>query len=253
VINSNPNIPPIYSPYKGLEGTEYAYAPGGARTCITIPKEGAVVTSYQVGAFKEGQPGAFPDPGFSAPTWVPHSMYWKFGKGTTWTHSERITEYWHNVNNPYAADILLAEIIFSTGRKLPDDVILVHDLRASLYNYQSSTAITLSFLEFIDRFGADTTTIASKMTDVSMRATDARQLYLDQEYSQSLTLLGVVIDEMESLMDEALRLKDQALLWIYVIEWLTVTGVFLVAGFTLWTLMVRRRLYREVSVTRVIE
>ena len=58
---------------------------------------------------------------------------------------------------------------------------------------------------------------------------------------------------MESLLDEALRLKDHVLVWIYLIEWLTVTGVFLVAGFTLWTLMIRRRLYREVAVTRIVE
>jgi hypothetical protein len=212
-----------------------------------------MVTSYQIGAFQVGQPGALPDPDFSAPTWVPHSMYWKYGNGTTWTHSERITEYWNNVYNPYAADIMINEIIFSTGRELPDDVVLVHNLRNRLFHYRSSTAVTLSFLEFIDRFGADTTTIAAKMTDVSLKATDAQQLYLDQDYSGSLALLETVIDEMESLMDDALRLKDQALLWIYVIEWMTVTGVFLVAGFTLWTLMIRRKLYREVSVTRIVE
>jgi hypothetical protein len=91
------------------------------------------------------------------------------------------------------------------------------------------------------------------MTDVTLKATDAKQHYLDQEYPQASSLLEDVLDEMESLLDEALRLKDQALVWIYLIEWMTVTGVFLVAGFTLWTLMVRRRLYREVAVTRVIE
>jgi len=254
VINSNPNLPPIYRPYKGLEGTEFASgAPGGSTTCITIPKEGAMVTSYQIGDFDIGQPGALPDPDFTAPTWVPHSMYWKFGNGTTWTHSERITEYWNNIYNPYGPDIMIAEILFSSGRELPDDVVLVHNLRSRFFDYRSASSITLSFLEFIDRFGADTTTIASKMTDVSLKASDAQQLYLDQEYPQSLSLMEEVIDEMESLLDEALRLKDQALVWIYLIEWFSVTGVFLLSGVVLWTLMVRRKLYREVSVTRAVE
>ena len=251
IINSNPNIPPVYRPYRGLDGTEYAFNPGGSSTtCITIPKEGAVVTSYQVGAFKVGQPGALPDPEFSSPTWVPHSMYWRYGNGTTWTHSERITEYWNNVYNPYGPDMLLAEIIFSTGRRLPDDVVLVHNLRRRFWEYRSASAITLSFLEFVDLFGADTSAISLRMAEVSTGFREAQQLYLDQEYDQSLSQMDDTIEDMESLLDDALRLKDQALLWVYLIEWLSVTGVLMIASFTLWTLMVRRRLYREVAVTR---
>ncbi len=50
---------------------------------------------------------------------------------------------------------------------------------------------------------------------------------------------------------EAVRLKDQALFWVYVIEWLAVTSASMVAAFTLWTLMVRRGLYRSVATTRM--
>ena len=253
VINTNPSLPPIYRPYKGLEGTEFIHSPSGSTTCITIPKEGAMVTSYQVGAFDVGQPGALPDPGFTAPTWVPHTMYWKYGNGTTWTHSERITEYWNTVFNPYGPDILMAEILFSTGRSLPDDVVLVHNLRSKFWDFSATSTVTMSFLEFIDLFGADTTPVSEEMAVVSQKAGDAKQLYLDQEYEQSLSMMEEALEEMEGLMREALRLKDQALVWIYVIEWLTVTGVFLAAGSVLWTLMVRRMLYQEVEVTRLHE
>jgi len=51
--------------------------------------------------------------------------------------------------------------------------------------------------------------------------------------------------------EAALRLKDRALFWIYVIEWLSVSATFLVAGFAVWTLMVRRRLHREIAMTRL--
>jgi hypothetical protein len=180
-------------------------------------------------------------------------MYWKFGKGTTWTHSERITEYWSTELNPYGPDLLLAEIIFSTGRKLPEDVVMVHELRSRFWDFRATTSITLSYLEFIDRFGADTSKISSKMVDVSRKSIDAKQLYLDQEFGQSFSLMGDAIEDMESLMMEALRLKDQTLVWTYAIEWLAVTGVLLVTGFSVWTLMVKRRLYREVSVTRMLE
>ena len=63
------------------------------------------------------------------------------------------------------------------------------------------------------------------------------------------------IDELRDLMTQieakSVELKDRALFWIYVIEWLVVSGVSMLCGFLLYTLMVRRRMYREVSVTRL--
>jgi hypothetical protein len=62
--------------------------------------------------------------------------------------------------------------------------------------------------------------------------------------------MEVLLRDLENLRIDALVLKDRALFWIYVIEWLSVSGTFLLAGFVLWTLMVRRRLYRQVASTR---
>jgi hypothetical protein len=53
------------------------------------------------------------------------------------------------------------------------------------------------------------------------------------------------------ISNEAIRLKDQALLWVYVIEWLSVTGMGLLSGLVAWTLMIRRKLYRQVEATRL--
>lgn len=47
----------------------------------------------------------------------------------------------------------------------------------------------------------------------------------------------------------ARREKNIALMWVYVIEWLVTVSTFFIAGFVLWSLMVRRRLYREVAKT----
>jgi hypothetical protein len=252
VINTNPGVPPIYSPYRGLEGTEFAFMPSGAQICVTIPREGAVVTTYQIGDFKLGDPGSLPDPRFTTPGWVPHSMYWRYGNSTTWTHSDRLTEYWNSVYNPYGPDMILAEILFSTGRRLPEDVVLVHNLRSRFWEYASSRSITMSFLEFIDLFGADTAPISSKMGEAYDKTREAEGLYLEQEYGQALSRIEEALREMEGLREEALRLRDRALVWIYLIEWFAVSGVFLVGGLALWALMIRRRLYREVSVTRAL-
>jgi hypothetical protein len=48
-----------------------------------------------------------------------------------------------------------------------------------------------------------------------------------------------------------MRMKDQVMVWIYVIEWATVTATFAIGVYGVWTLMVRRRLYRDVGRTRL--
>jgi hypothetical protein len=54
------------------------------------------------------------------------------------------------------------------------------------------------------------------------------------------------MDQAEIVAEEV---KNEALLWVYLTEWLSVSGTALIVGFVLWTLMVRRRLYREVETT----
>jgi hypothetical protein len=46
-------------------------------------------------------------------------------------------------------------------------------------------------------------------------------------------------------------MKDRALAWVYVTEWLAITGTTMICGYVLWAIMVRRRLYRAVRVTRL--
>jgi hypothetical protein len=89
------------------------------------------------------------------------------------------------------------------------------------------------------------------MADASRKTKEATEAYLQEEYQGSLAMMEEAIEEMEGLRAEAMRLKDQALAWVYLVEWLVVSGAFLLAGFTLWTLMVRRRLYRAVPATRM--
>ena len=58
-------------------------------------------------------------------------------------------------------------------------------------------------------------------------------------------------NEAKTIVKEAkLEAKDEALFWVYVIEWFTVSGTGMMCGAILWTLMVRRAAYREVGTTR---
>jgi hypothetical protein len=109
-----------------------------------------------------------------------------------------------------------------------------------------------ALLDFIDRFGANTGPVTQRMARIAGTITDAKQLYLDQEYPESSSTMDGALSDLDLLRDQALKLKDRALLWIYVTEWFAMSGVSLVVGFALWTLMVKRRLYKEVETTRLL-
>ena len=79
---------------------------------------------------------------------------------------------------------------------------------------------------------------------------ESNQLYLDEQYQESLEKLEEAFEGLKRVADDSVKVKETALFWIYMIEWFTVTGTCVLTGFVLWTLMVRRRLYREVEVTR---
>ncbi len=252
VINTNPNMPPILKPYESFEGVEVATTPG--TTCIAIPKKGATITSYAIGAFPAGYPGLYPDPGFKSPGWMPHTMYWRYGNATTWTHIDMLAFdlYWNPVSNPYSIDMILAEFMFATGRDLPEDVVLVHYLRGRFAIFNSVRSFIYSILEFIDKFGANATPLVSKIDTISAAAKEGSRQYLRQEYDKSQSTMDTAIIDMEALRSEAVRLKNRALFWVYVVEWLAVSGASLLAAFALWSLMIKRKLYREVVVTRTV-
>jgi len=48
-----------------------------------------------------------------------------------------------------------------------------------------------------------------------------------------------------------MRLKDMALMWVYVSEWAAVLGTSLLAGYVVFTLMLRRAMYRQAGMTRL--
>jgi hypothetical protein len=147
--------------------------------------------------------------------------------------------------------MILAELMYSTGRDLPTDVIQVHRLRVKFTDYASSQGFIFSLLDFIEKFGANTVGIVDQIDEISGVEDEAKTLYLEQAYQDSSLVIDQALQEIELLREEALRLKDRALIWIYVVEWLSVTGVSMLCAFVLWSLMVKRKLYRTVSTTRM--
>ncbi len=139
---------------------------------------------------------------------------------------------------------------YSRGVKLPDDLIVYDSVRYLFYEYPVRRSVATSLLEFVERFGARTSTAFDHIAEIDVMEKAAEALYLTQQYESALSELQAAGEEFRALSEQLMSLKDKALLWVYIVEWLAVSGTAMVCGATLWTLMIRKRLYRQVQVTR---
>ena len=242
ILNEDARIPDVVKAYKHVLNFQV----GQWGNNLIIPKKGSEIYTWsKTGVFPEV---SYPDPGL-----FPHILGWRYGKGYTWSVQDILgASFWHEGNNPYGTDVMIAMIMYSTGRDLPDDVVLVHELRSRFSNYIEVKSFIFSLMEFVDTFGANTASLEQGIKDMDDRWKESRYLYLAQDYTESWGKMELLISDLSLLRADALRLKDQALFWIYVIEWLTVSGTFLFTGFIVWTLMIRRRLYKQVESTKLI-
>jgi hypothetical protein len=106
-------------------------------------------------------------------------------------------------------------------------------------------------MEFISRFGANSNRVDEKLNEAEEVLSRARGYFVDLDLARSLDEADQVILLLREADELALKAKQTALFWVYAIEWLSVTATLLFCGVVLWSLMVRRRLYREVSATRM--
>jgi hypothetical protein len=191
----------------------------------------------------------------------PFMVSWRWGEGLVWAIAQDYDREWWGVVpglsswdhqiNPVSPDIVLNMLYFSVGRTLPDDIVIVHDVRSWYGSLGDSRRLFLSVLEFIERFGADTNPLVSRMAELKELEVEAEELFWEGRYVESLEPLKQAVEELKEIENDAIKTKAEALFWVYVIEWLAVSSAGMTCGFILWTVMVRRRLYREVGGTRL--
>ena len=193
--------------------------------------------------------------GFENP---PFLISWSYGKGETWANSIGMGYAWWRQRepsrggNPYALDVFMNLLLYSTGSELPTDIAQVHAAREALMNFQESREWLLSVMGFADRFGANMDGIWSSLAEVGEMRTMAEEAYMDREYQETVGIIGEAKDVISGLAEDAIELKDRALLWTYLIEWFAVAGTLIISGEILYMVMVRRRLYRESGLTRAV-
>ncbi len=176
----------------------------------------------------------------------------EFGSGATlmipmgWDNVPRSTE----VGWFYYVDFVLNHAYFVAQVKVPEDLEVIHALRASFVRYQDEKSVLTSLMDFVDKFGANTRVLEGMISGAEEEKGRAEYLYLTDDYSGAWETMNGVLDRFNEISEEAVKIRERALLWVYITEWFAVTGTMIVCGSVLWALMIRRRLYKEVSVTR---
>ncbi len=174
-----------------------------------------------------------------------------YGSGTTlmipmgWDNVPDITEAWD-----YYVDLVLNHAYYVANVPLPEDVDLARRVRLAFSDYVTRRSLASSLIDFIGKFGANTVGIEEAIVALEEDKGRAERLYIQGDYEGAWDHLEDVLEGFRALSEESMKLKQRAFLWIYLVEWLAVTGTLLVCGTLLWSLMVRRRLYRQVSITR---
>ncbi len=188
----------------------------------------------------------------SSPKNVPILLFHEYGEGSSmilspdwcgaWTGPVRTWEYF--------PDFISNMLHMISGLKIPDDPALMHALRTHFEDFEISSGMILSLVDFADKFGANTRTLLDRLGELGEKRSEVNRLYIDQEYELALEGIQGLEDDILHVYKLALKVKDQALMWVYLTEVATLTGTSMICGVVVWLLMVKRKLYREVATTR---
>jgi len=154
-------------------------------------------------------------------------------------------------NWKYFVDFILNSLYQAAQVPVPDDPELAHTLRAGFIQFDEQRTLMLHLIDFIDKFGANTAPLHEMLDELVVESRGATGFYLEGEYSRSWEAIQEALEGLTRITEESTRLRQKALFWVYVTEWLSISGTSMACGFVLWTVMVRRRYYREVQSTRL--
>jgi hypothetical protein len=194
------------------------------------------------------------------PQEVPWLVSWKPGGGNPgmqWVFGDKFDPLWWGAapgarnSNPYSIDLATNLILYSLDRKLVGDIATRRQARSLLSTFRSRELMVLSMLSWAEMFGANTFGLSMELAELEQDAEGAVDSYLDEDYAGTLSFIEEMDPRVLDMTARAERLKGQALFWIYLSEWLVTSGVSLVSAVVLWSLMVRRRAYKAVSVSRL--
>jgi len=222
---------------------------------IDLGLEKAIGSAYAILTVKDGAT-IWAD---MVPQGTPWLVSWSPGgqnAGLQWVFGDKFDAGWWGVRpehlgkNRYSLDFATNLLLYSLDRPLIGDIHARREARQMLSTLRTRKYLVLSMLDWAERFGARTLPISRGLLELERDAEEAVDLYLEQEYAAAISFIDELDSRVSDLGLEATRIKDQALFWVFISEWLAVTSVSLVAASVLWSLMVRRRMYRPAGGTR---
>ncbi len=239
-VNDDPQLPPVLKPFKDL-GIEEIRPFGKIR--LLFRKQGTTIWATAKDLSLYGFPSC------------PLLISWEYGEKNSriWSTANQFHHpFWDQRDGKerYALDIFSNIVSYGCRRGLPRNILMVHRIREHFTQYKSRMGMLYSLLDFVERFGASTQKIQGYISQLDSMEEEAEELYLSQEFESTLAQQEEIFDFFSKVESEAVDVKENALLWVYVLEWITVSGTGMLTGFVIWTIMVRRRFYREVKVTR---
>jgi len=181
----------------------------------------------------------------------PLLVYWEVGKGSGIAHTPDWAPGWGEdfMDWAYFPDYVDNLLYFLARLEVPQDLDLIHAVRATLHGQRMELGVIQSMSNFVESFGGNSGPIQREMSRIGNMEREAYLLYADQDYQAVMSKMSEI--EVGRLRVRAIELKNRTLVWVFAIEWLAVTGTFLAGSFAIWSLMVRRRLYHEVRATRL--
>jgi uncharacterized membrane protein len=184
---------------------------------------------------------------------TPFLMWFDIGEGRTMAQSADWTPAGGNIfmRWDYYGDYAINMAMFLAGMKMPDDLETVYLVRRRLRETTEAIGMLYNMVEIIDKFGGSSATLDQMMAELRDERERGLSEYFQADLDGALGAFASALQKSEDTMNEAIRVRNAAAFWIFFTEWCVVTGTSLFTGAVLWMLMVRRRLYREVRITKL--
>jgi hypothetical protein len=185
---------------------------------------------------------------------IPWMVSWRPGggdPGMQWLVSHTFEAWWAEENNPYSLDVATNMIFHAMEWPLIRDLEGRREARRLFTSFQTQKSIVLSMMEWAESFGARVAILADRLDELEGEMGDAIHHYLEQDYPAAISNLEDISRVAAMVSREAVRIKNEALFWVYLSEWLAVSATGIVAGILVWSLMIRRKAYRVAGSTRL--
>ena len=179
----------------------------------------------------------------------PGGVWWDVGDGRVVAHSGAFGErflVWE-----FLPDWTSNWLLFLAGAEIPQDPVMMHGIRQCLWEYRFAHGLLISMIEFVDKVGGNPLALENVLRDAEADYRAVGQMYLDHEFEGCLGLVTQLLKDLSDAYELAVRVKNRSLLWIHIAEWAVMTGTGLLTGGVVWTLMVKKRLYKETQATRL--